>query len=297
MEFGLWIVIGILSITVLALSVKLFLMRKAAREIETELADWLLTETNTLIHISSRDGCMRKLAAGLNIHLRTLRCERRRFLRGDLELKEAVTNISHDLRTPLTAICGYLDLLEREDKTAAVQRYLSMIQNRTEVLKQLTEELFVYSIAASVQESRPEPVNLAQILEESLLSFYGAMQQKSIAPDISIPQQKIERLLDPSATNRIFSNIISNALKYSDGDFVVQMHENGTIVFSNSARELNAVTAGRLFDRFYTVETGKHSTGLGLSIAKLLTERMGGTISADYREGRLYITVSFPALY
>ncbi len=295
MKLELWIIIGILGITVLILSLKLFLIRKSAREIESTLVDWLAAETNTLIHISSRDGCMRKLAAGLNIHLRMLRRERRRFLHGDLELKEAITNISHDLRTPLTAICGYLDLLEREEKTATVKRYLSMIQNRTEVLKQLTEELFVYSMASSVPESKPETVNLSRILEESLLSFYGAMKQRSIIPDISIPQAKIERTLDPNAANRIFSNIIGNALKYSDGDFSVQMYENGTIIFSNSAETLNAVTAGRLFDRFYTVDSAQNGTGLGLSIARLLTQRMGGTITADYSEGRLYITVRFPA--
>lgn len=93
--------------------------------------------------------------------------------------------------------------------------------------------------------------------------------------------------------NRIFSNILSNALKYSDGDLRVTMDESGVITFSNSANSLDPVTVGRLFDRFYTVETAHNSTGLGLSIAKLLTERMGGTIRANYQDGNLNITVSF----
>lgn len=84
---------------------------------------------------------MRKLAADINVQLRLLRQERHRYQQGDWELKEAVTNISHDLRTPLTAINGYLDLLEREEKSKNVQRYLSQIENRTEVLKSLTERM------------------------------------------------------------------------------------------------------------------------------------------------------------
>ena len=89
------------------------------------------------------------------------------------------------------------------------------------------------------------------------------------------------------AINRIFSNIISNALKYSDGDLSVVMDKNGCVTFSNTAHNLNAVTVSRLFDRFYTVESSRNSTGLGLSIAKLLIERMGGTISAQYAEHKL----------
>ena len=93
---------------------------------------------------------------------------------------------------------------------------------------------------------------------------------------------------------RIFGNIISNALKYSDGDLSVVMKPDGTIIFANKAAGLTPVLAGRLFDRFYTVETGSQSTGLGLAIAKQLCERMGGSIRADYQEGKLIITLFFP---
>ena len=281
MEFWLWAAIGILAGVVLALSVKLFLMRKTAREIEAEFARRLTTDTNTLISISHQDKTMRRLAESINRQLRQLRRERRRFQQGDLELKEAVTNISHDLRTPLTAICGYLDLLEQEEKSQNVQRYLSQIEDRTRALRQLTEE-------------PNEKVDLCRFLEESLLSFYGAMRQKGIHPEIEMPDEKVERMLSPSAVSRVFGNIVSNALKYSDGDLRVMMDTNGTVTFSNSCKTMDPVTVGRLFDRFYTVETAHNSTGLGLSIARLLTERMGGTIQAHYREGRLTITVSFP---
>ncbi len=139
-----------------------------------------------------------------------------------------------------------------------------------------------------------EEVNLCRILEDSLLSFYGALKQKNITPDIRIPEQHIIRLLDPAAVSRIFSNIISNAIKYSAGDFSVVMDETGSIAFSNTAENLTLVTAGKLFDRFYTVEASRNSTGLGLSIARHLTEEMGGSIRADYQGRTLSITVSFP---
>lgn len=293
MEFWLWVIMGILICVILGLAVKIFLIRKSAEEIETQLSEKLRTDTNTLITISSRDRHMQKLAYNINTQLTLLRDERRRFQHGDLELKEAVTNISHDLRTPLTAMCGYMDLLKKEAVSDDAERYIAQIENRTEALKQLTQELFSYSVVSSVQESFAEKTDIRRILEESLISFYGAMEQKGITPNINITENAVERTVDPGNLERIFSNIINNALKYSDGDFEVKLNDDGVIVFANTARNLTPVTVERLFDRFYTVETGRNSTGLGLSIAKLLTERMGGTIKADYFNKKLYITVNF----
>jgi len=136
---------------------------------------------------------MRKLAADINVQLRLLRKERQRYQQGDLELKEAVTNITHDLRTPLTAINGYLELLDREEKSENVQRYLAQIQNRTESLKNLTEELFRYSVVTSSQELRMERVDIVRALEENLLSFYAVMKEKGIRPEIKLPEDPVYR--------------------------------------------------------------------------------------------------------
>ena len=289
MEHLLFIIIGILLLMIFVLLAKVYFLRKSAQEITEAFRDRLTADTNTLIDISTRDPYMRKLAADINVQLRLLRKERHRYQQGDQELKEAVTNISHDLRTPLTAINGYLDLLEREEKSEKVQRYLSQIQNRTEVLKNLTEELFRYSVVTSSQELKPERMDVVRALEESLLSFYAVMQEKGIQPEIDLSGEPVFRELDAGAVNRIFSNIISNALKYCDGDLSVAMNTDGSITFTNTAHNLNAVAVGRLFDRFYTVEASRSSTGLGLSIARQLTERMGGTIEADYRNSKLTI--------
>lgn len=293
MEFWLWIIIGIFAVVIIALIAKIHMLRKSAKEIEDAFADRFITETNALIDISSNDRYMRDLANSINKQLRILRKERHRFQQGDLELKNAITNISHDLRTPLTAACAYLDLLEQEDTSEKVRHYLVQIQSRTEVLKNLTEELFRYSVVTSSRELNMECVNVVNILEESLLSFYGMMQEKGIRPQIDLPETPVWRELDISALSRIFSNIISNALKYTDGDLSVCMNKDGRIIFSNMAESLNPLIVGKLFDRFYTVEASRNSTGLGLSIAKLLTERMGGQIKADYSDKKLSITVQF----
>lgn len=293
MEHLLLIIIGVLLLIIFVLFTKVYILLKSTQEIIEAFHDRLTTDTNTLIDISTRDTYMRKLASDINKELRLLRKERHRYQQGDLELKEAITNISHDLRTPLTAINGYLDLLEKEEKSETVQSYIFQIQNRTEVLKNLTEELFRYSIVTSSKQLKLERINMVCTLEESLLSFYAIMQEKHMQPNIELPEEPVYRELDASAVNRIFSNIISNALKYSDGDLSVTMSRDGHITFSNTAKHLNVVAVGRLFDRFYTVETNRNSTGLGLSIAKILTERMGGNIEAYYNEGKLHIIVTF----
>lgn len=176
-----WVLCSVLSAVVFILCMKIHMLNIGMAEIRVQLADWLKTDTNTLISISSSDRQLRLLAADLNRQLRQLRRQRRKYLDGDRELKEAITNISHDLRTPLTAICGYLDLLGAEEKSERVTRYVMAIQNRAEVLKQLTEELFRYSIIMSVQEPlQLEPLCVNDILEQSLVSFYAALTKRGI---------------------------------------------------------------------------------------------------------------------
>lgn len=295
MELWLWAFISMMAVIIIALLVKVHLLQKAAKEIETAFADRLTTDTNTLIDISTSDQYMRSLANAINIQLRKLRGERHRFQQGDIELKNAITNISHDLRTPLTAICGYLDLLEQEDQSEAVKRYLEIIRNRTEILAQLTEELFRYSVIVSSKGNAvKEPVAIGSVLEESIAAFYTALNDRGIVPDIQIPQDKVIRTLDRSALARVFSNLLNNAIKYSDGDLEITLSEAGEIIFTNTASGLNEVQVGKLFDRFYTVDAARKSTGLGLAIARTLTEQMNGTISAKYENSRLSICIVLP---
>lgn len=295
MEMWLWAAAGVLAVINVLLLLKVRALRSAAREIEDGFADRLMTGTNTLIDISSSDRTMRRLADSLNVQLRRLREARHRFEQGDMELKNAVTNISHDLRTPLTAICGYLDLLEAEETTEKAERYIGIIRNRAELLTQLTEELFGYSVVLSAGNGeRREEVNVGGVLEESVASFYTALKERGIVPNIRIPEERVVRTVDRSALVRVFANLLSNAVKYSDGDLEITLSGTGSVVFTNTASKLDGVQVGRLFDRFYTVEAAGKSTGLGLAIARTLTERMNGTVSAEYESGRLSVTVALP---
>lgn len=289
-----WVLCGILLIIILALCAKLWLLQKSMDEICTELMEHLSQDTNTLLLISSRDRHVRRLAAELNGQLRLLRKQRLQYLNGDRELKEAVTNISHDLRTPLTAICGYLDLLEREEKSEAATRYLSLIENRVQALKQLTEELFRYSVILSTaNDMNLEAVNINGVLEESVAAFYAALTERGITPTIQMPEKRIVRQLNRAALSRVFSNILSNVLKYSDGDLDISLRETGEITFTNAASKLDEVQVEKLFDRFFSVEAARNSTGLGLAISKTLVEQMNGAITAQYENSQLSICIAF----
>ncbi|MDD5935313.1 MAG: HAMP domain-containing sensor histidine kinase [Clostridiales bacterium] len=295
MEIWLWALIDIMAIVIIALLVKIHTLQKAVSEIENAFVDKLVTDTNTLIDISSNDKYMRHLANTINKELRKLRAERHRFQQGDLELKATITNISHDLRTPLTAICGYLDLLEKEEKSETVERYIEIIKDRSEMLILLTEELFRYSVTLSKENQMVRvPVTINHVLEESVAAFYTDLSERNIVPKIQIPEARIIRTLDRSALSRVFSNLLSNAIKYSDGDLDIALYETGEIIFTNTASGLNEIQVGKLFDRFFTVEAARKSTGLGLAIAKNLIEQMNGTISAKYDNNRLSICIIFP---
>ena len=285
----------ILSITVIALCIKIILMQKSAEKISEELTEKLKSDTNTLISIATQDRAMCRLANDINARLRELRKQRLRFVQGDIELKNAVTNISHDLRTPLTAISGYLDLLDHVEKNETAERYLEIIKKRTEVLKQLTEELFRYSVVTSPEySSTTELVAVNGVLEESILGFYAALQERKITPNIHMTENKVMRKLNRAVLSRIFSNLLNNAMKYSDGDLDITLTDAGEIIFANMASSLNEVEAERLFDRFYTVENARKATGLGLSIARTLMEQMNGTITAQYGNGKLSICIQLP---
>lgn len=294
--------IAILICIVAGLLIKIYLLRRAAAEIEEGIGRIMKADSNMLLTISGRDGRMKKLAAGLNIELRELRKARNRYEQGDLRLKEAVANISHDIRTPLTALCGYQDLMKQElsrmpeqDGRETMQRYLEIMENRTAVLTQLTEELFRYALVTSeTQEIVWEEVLLNRALEESVAVFYAALKNNKIAPVISMPENDVKCRLNKNILSRIIGNIIGNAIKYSDGDLQIVLSQEGKLVFSNHASGLDEIQTGKLFERFYTVQSASKSTGLGLSIAKQLTEQLGGTIGAGYQDGVLSVRLCFP---
>ena len=296
MYINLYILTMILLIIVI-LIIKIYIIRKSIKEINEAFIDRLKTDTNTVIDISCNDKYIRDLADTINKELKILRKEHNKFYLGDIELKNAITNISHDLRTPLTAINGYLDLLAYEDKSETVNRYIGIIKNRTDLMKQLTEELFRYSIIVSSKEDNKKELTIVNdVLEESIAAFYGAFIEAKLIPNIKITKKNIVKNISKSDLTRIFSNLLNNIIKYSDGKVEILLRSKGDIIFRNSTDKLNEIQVGRIFDRFYTVENARNSTGLGLSITKLLVEKANGNIVANYKNAELEIKINFPEI-
>ena len=264
-------------------------------DLSKRIKENIYEETNSLIGLKTGNRTVMRLNNEINKSLNLLNRERLMFQTKNNELKDTVTNISHDLRTPLTAILGYVDLLKEEHDRKKIKNYISIIRERVDTMVSLTDELFNYSFSANKEQyDKKSLVNLSSVLEESLASFYYQLKKRSIDVSVSFPEIKVERKLNLLMLRRILDNIIFNALKYSEGKLRIELKSNGEIVFLNRTTKLDQVTIEQIFSRFFTVENASSSHGLGLSIAKELTENMGGTIRADYSNENLSIYLFFP---
>ena len=282
----------ILFIICLALLVKIFFMKKSIKEIKQSVKSILKTDTNNLITISSSDKDIESLTNELNGELKDLRKQRLLYENGNQELKKLITNISHDMRTPLTAISGYIDLIKESENLEKQRDYLKIVENKTNELTQLTEQLFDFSKTMDIGTNiNKEKCLINELLEETLANNYVVLKNNDITPKVEITKNKIYRNVDRNSMIRVFENILSNIVKYSNGNFKVILDDNGKITFSNKAKTLDATTAQKIFDRYYTVENAKKSTGIGLSIAKQLVELNGGSINAKYIKGNLIIEI------
>lgn len=287
-----------LSFVLLCLSIflitKNLMIKNELKNIGDSLLNIINTDTNNLITINTNDAKLKKLANLLNNSLKEIRKLKLEYKNGSSELKSAITNISHDLRTPLTAIRAYLDLMDNNNLTEKQLKYLKIIDSKVNDLTVLTEQLFDFSKALDIQkELKKENICINNVLEETLTSFYSLFKEANITPKINICEEKVVRLLNENILKRIFENIISNAIKYSERDFKVKMFDDGTIEFSNKTDKLDQVSLEKIFDRYYTVRNAKKSNGIGLSIAKQLIDLMNGKIEAKYENSSLIIKVNF----
>lgn len=285
----------ILVLVCIFLIIKLFLIKKTIREIEKSFTYILESDTNNIVTISSLDKDIKNLTINLNKNLIELRKQKLQYKNGNQELKKIITNISHDLRTPLTALKGYIDLIKQEKLSDNQNKYLRIIQKKSDELTELTGQLFEFS---KILDTLGKNINIKkgeccinEILEETLVNFYSIFKEKSIIPTIKITNKKIYKTVNEVSIVRIFENILSNVSKYSNGNFKVEMNEDGIITFSNKATSLDATTVQKIFDRYFSVENAKESTGIGLSIAKQLVELNNGTIKAKYDSGYLIIEI------
>ena len=290
MNNWLYVIFGILLLICTILILKIYSIKKSIKEIQKSVENILNTDTNNLILIS--DASVKELAIFLNKELKEMRKQKLQYEYGNQELKRNITNVSHDLRTPLTAIKGYIELLKEESLTQNSRKYISVINRKTEELTELTEQLFDFAkILDTDMVLTKEKCYLNELLEEVLASYYPIFKEKDIVPEVLICKEKVEKELNKASMIRVFENIFSNVVKYSNGNFKVELKNDGEIIFSNKATSLDATTVQKIFDRYFSVENAKESTGIGLSIAKQLVELNGGSISADYVKNVLVIEV------
>lgn len=289
--FYLFLIILCISIFLI---IKILFMKNEIKNIGKALESILKLDTNHLITTSTNDRNLKKLANQLNDGLKELRKLELEYKNGNQELKSSITNISHDLRTPLTAIRGYLDLMDHENLSSKQISYLKIIDDKVKDLIELTEQLFEFSKSIDIQnEIKKENICINDILEDTIASFYSLFKVHNITPKIDICKDKVIRFLNESMLKRIFENIISNAIKYGEKDFNLKMYSNGTIEFSNKTDKIDQISLEKLFNRYYTVRNAKKSNGIGLSIAKQLVDLSNGTIEANYNNNILTVKVIF----
>lgn len=292
MNIWLYVIIFILILICILLIIKIINIKKALKEIEKSLNNILKSDTNNLITTSSSDKYIENLIIIFNNELKIMRNQKLQYKNGNQELKRTITDISHDLRTPLTAIKGYIDLIKEENSNKKNEKYIKIIEKKSNELVELTEQLFDFSKTLDMNiEINKENCCINEILEETLIDYYKIFKEKNIKPEILLCEEKVYRMINKASIVRIFENILSNILKYSNNNFKVELKNSGKIIFSNKATNLDETTVQKIFDRYFTVENAKKATGLGLSIAKQLVELNNGTINAKYIKDILIIEI------
>lgn len=289
----LYSVIVVLSILVITLVLRVVTTNIEIRNIIRDLEDITEKDTNILLTTSSGDKSIKSLVDSLNKELKKLLSIKREYSKGVFDVKNSAENIAHDIRTPLTVIKGYVDLLEEEDLSEEGKKCLEIIKGRTRYMKEMTDELFLSLSMKSRGVLSLSDIDAKSVLEEALVSFYNEFKKKGMTPSIITPNDKVILKADSKALYRVYSNIISNALKYGEGEFNVQMDENGNITFSNYAPNMDSVEANKLLDRYYTISDAKASSGIGLSISKEILQEMGGELKVRLDNKRLYISIIY----
>lgn len=256
-----------------------------------------LKQKNRKINLTFFDKDIEKLAKEINEQIDLTNTANAEKKRTENELKQAVANISHDIRTPMTSILGYVQFLELEEITAEDRaNYTAIVKSGALRLKALLEDFFELSIVESPEYPlKIEQVKLNNLLLEVLVGFYEEFHQKGIEPIVHIPDQEIQLNADVSAVKRVMENLLVNAIRHSEGNVELRLEQLSLsiqLTISNPASQLKEIDVAHLFDRFYKVDqtrTGK-GTGLGLSISKSLMTKMNGSLKAELRESQLIMT-------
>lgn len=215
---------------------------------------------------------------------------------------ELITNVSHDLKTPLTSIINYTDLLAKEDLPESAQEYAQIIAQQGERLRKLTEDLVEASKAASgVLSCTKVPTDLKELCQQAVAEYTDRLEAADLNPVLTLPEENFAANLDGRLTWRILDNLFSNACKYAQpGTRVYLVGEQGegyvTLTMKNISRDQLNIPAEELMERFVRGDSARsgEGSGLGLSIARSLSELQGGQFSL-YVNGDLFqAQVRFP---
>lgn len=252
----------------------------------------------TPVRISSINKEIENLAIEINNLYKKNHESNLRVKENDENLKESIASMAHDLRTPLTSIMGYIQLIESDSvKDIDKNRYLKIIKKRTENLSNLINSFYDLSrIECNEYKMDLKLVDIKEIFCEVLALFYDNFLEANIEPKVVIDEKVSKVIADVESVNRIFSNLINNILKYNSGEvqFIVKDEEKFVVTtFINDAPDLNKEDVEKIFNRFYTGDSSRsdNSTGLGLSIVKALIEEMGHKIEASLEDGKLIINI------
>jgi len=284
------IVCGVLTVLIITLLIKIFGFKSDIRQLADRLENILQIETNTLLTTQSFDDDITALIKNINGSLVKNRRDSVTIQRIEADLKRAILNISHDLRTPLTSAKGYLQMLEG---TVEQARYLEIIQGRLDSLSVLMDNLFAFSRALEEKVSL-EKINLSNILRDAVLESYVELERKGFVVESSVPDVPVYCIGDEDAIRRVLQNLISNAYTHGKEYLKVELTGN-TIKIYNKADGLKDLDISRIFDRFYTADAARthKRTGLGLAIAKELVVKMNWEISAAVENDMLVVHSTF----
>lgn len=278
----------------------LLFIKKELKNILNQLKNYNIRKTEKKIDITLLDKDIEKMAIEINnlIDLHALSNIEKKS--AERELKQAIANISHDLRTPLTSILGYIQLIEKPEVTDEERKeYLAIAKDRAKRLQILLNDFFELSVIESVDHSlKLEKLGLNSIVEEIAINLYDQFNEQQIVPSIKIPQEQMNIIGDESAIKRVIENLVINAIRYSDGSVSITLEKNNTkvnLTISNDVKDITEKDVELFFNRFYTADqtrSGK-GTGLGLSIAKALMDKMNGKLSAELKDSWLYVKCSW----
>ena len=266
--------------------------RRIRKEINNNLNDYINIKTKSV------DKDLEALVAEVNLIFDSKQKVMAEKKKTEEELRASIANMSHDLRTPLTSIMGYLQMI-RVDNISDNDKneYMDIIEKRTKSLQQLISSFYDLSrIEGNEYNFQYKKVNLNNILCENIAIFYNDFINNNIEPIIEIDEDIKEIISDEGAITRIFSNLIGNMIKHGENFVKITLKQEEDVIiteFINKATELTEENVDKLFERFYTVDKSRsdRNTGLGLYIAKVLVEKLGYNITATIGNENLVIKI------